>query len=331
MKPAIDVRIGALHLRNPILIASGIIGYGQEYEGLVDLESIGGIVTKTVTRHPRPGNPPPRVCETPSGMLNSIGIENPGLDGFLESKVPALKRLPCAAIVSVEGEDVREFCELVAGVDGSGAAHAIEVNISCPNVGPHGLRYSTDAGMAQEVMAAIRPLTRLPLIAKLTPNVTRIAEIAEACEDCGADAISLVNTFVGMAVDVRRRRPVLGTVTGGLSGPAIKPLAVAKLWEVVRAVDIPVIGMGGIGKPDDVIEFLLTGATAVQIGTALFADPGLPEAGVKRLREYLEGLGARSVTDIIGALETPPDMGPIRAGTRRAGSAPGQTSRVGAR
>jgi dihydroorotate dehydrogenase (NAD+) catalytic subunit len=327
VKPAIDVRIGDLQLRNPILVASGIIGYGQEYEALVDLKSIGGIVTKTVTRRPRAGNPPPRVCEAPAGMLNSIGIENPGLEGFLQSKVPVLKRLPCAAVVSVEGEDVREFCELVEGVDGSGAAHAIEVNISCPNVGPHGLRYSTDAGMAREVMSAIRPLTRLPLIAKLTPNVTRIAEIATACEECGADAVSLVNTFVGMAVDVRKRRPVLGTVTGGLSGPAIKPLALAKLWEVVRAVDVPVIGMGGIGKPDDVIEFLLTGATAVQIGTALFANPALPEESLERLREYLEEMGARSILDLIGALETPPQMGPIRAGSRRAPAPERETSR----
>jgi dihydroorotate dehydrogenase (NAD+) catalytic subunit len=323
MKPSLDVHVGALKLRNPILIASGIIGYGQEYERLVDLDSIGGIVTKTVTRRPRAGNPPPRVCETPAGMLNSIGIENPGLEGYLETKVPVLKKLPCAAIVSVEGEDVREFCELVEGVDRSGAAQAIEVNISCPNVGPHGLRYSTDAGMAREVMTAIRPLTRLPLIAKLTPNVTRIAEIAEACEECGADAVSLVNTYVGMAVDVRRRRPVLGTVTGGLSGPAIKPLALAKVWEVVRAVDVPVIGMGGIAKPDDVIEFLLTGASAVEIGTALFTDPGLPRASVERLREYLIDMGARSITEMIGALETPPGFGPIRAGLGRAGGTPG--------
>ena len=317
MKPAIDVRIGSLHLRNPILVASGIIGYGQEYERLVDLERIGGIVTKTVTRRPRTGNPPPRVCETPSGMLNSIGIENPGLEGFLETKVPILKQLPCAVVVSVEGENVEEFCELVSGVDASGCAHAIEVNISCPNVGPHGMRYSTDAGMAREVMTAIRPLTRLPLIAKLTPNVTRIAEIAQACEECGADAVSLVNTFVGMAVDTRHRRPILGTVTGGLSGPAIKPLALAKQWEVVRAVDIPVVGMGGIARPDDVIEFLLLGATAVQVGTVLFADPGLPERSIERIREYLAAMSARSIDELIGALETPPAMGPIRAGRSR--------------
>jgi dihydroorotate dehydrogenase (NAD+) catalytic subunit len=329
VKAAIDVRIGTLRLRNPILVASGIIGYGQEYERLVDLESIGGIVTKTVTRRPRAGNPPPRVCEAPAGMLNSIGIENPGLEGFLETKVPVLKGLPCAVIVSVEGEDVREFCELVEGVDGCGAAHAIEVNISCPNVGPHGLRYSTDAGMAREVMTAIRPLTRLPLIAKLTPNVTRIEEIAVACEQCGADAVSLVNTFVGMAVDVQKRRPVLGTVTGGLSGPAIKPLALAKLWEVVRAVDVPVIGMGGIGKPDDVIEFLLTGATAVQIGTALFVDPGLPQASVGRLQAYLRAMGARCIAELIGALETPSDLGPIRAGRARAGNGVCGGSRAG--
>ena len=323
MKPALDVRIGSLHLRNPILVASGIIGYGQEYESLVDLKAIGGIVTKTVTRRARIGNPPPRVAETPSGMLNSIGIENPGLEGFLEVKVPVLKRLPCAVVVSVEGENVEEFCELVAGVDGSGCAHAIEVNISCPNVGPHGLRYSTDAGMAREVMTAIRPLTGLPLIAKLTPNVTRIAEIARACEECGADAVSLVNTFVGMAVDIPRRRPVLGTVTGGLSGPAIKPLALAKQWEVVRAVDIPVIGMGGIARPEDVIEFLLAGATAVQVGTVLFADPGLPERSVARLREYLAAMPARSIDELIGALETPPSMGAIRAGRGRALRGPG--------
>lgn len=325
MKPSLEVRVGSLGLRNPVLVASGIIGYGKEYERLVDLSAIGGIVTKTVTRHARTGNPPPRVAETPSGMLNSIGIENPGLEGFLEAKVPILRELPCAVIVSVEGEDIKEFCDLVAGVSRSGAAHAIEVNISCPNVGPHGLRYSTDAGMAREVMSAIRPLTTLPLIAKLTPNVTRIAEIALACEECGADAVSLVNTFVGMAVDSSTRKPVLGTVVGGLSGPAIKPLALAKVWEVAQAVDIPVIGMGGITRPADAIEFMLVGATAVQVGTALFADPKLPEACVSRYVSYLREMGAESVTELIGALDVPAERGVIRAArnpganTRRGG------------
>jgi dihydroorotate dehydrogenase (NAD+) catalytic subunit len=217
-------------------------------------------------------------------------------------------------IVSVEGEDTREFCELVEGVSRSGVAHAIEVNISCPNVGPHGLKYSTDAGMAREVMNAIRPLTELPLIAKLTPNVTRIGEIAEACADCGADAVSLVNTFIGMAIDSRTRRPILGTVLGGLSGPAIKPLALAKTWEVAQAVDIPVIGMGGIARPADAIEFLLAGSTAVQVGTALFADPSLAEACVDGLADYLKRMGASSVDAVIGALEVPEGRGVIRAG-----------------
>jgi len=314
--PSLEVRIGSLELRNPVLVASGIIGYGAEYERLVDLSAIGGIVTKTVTRHPRAGNPPPRVVETPSGMLNSIGIENPGLEGFLETKVPILSALPCAVIVSVEGEDVREFCELVEGISASGVAHAIEVNISCPNVGPHGLKYSTDAGMAREVMSAIRPLTRLPLIAKLTPNVTRIGEIAEACESCGADAVSLVNTFIGMAVDSVTRKPILGTVLGGLSGPAIKPLALAKTWEVVQAVDIPVIGMGGITHARDAVEFILVGSTAVEVGTALFANPSLPEACVKELESHLRRSQLRSVADLIGALEVPPGRGVIRAGRR---------------
>ena len=321
MKPDLGVRIGSLELRNPILVASGIIGYGQDYERLVDLSAIGGIVTKTVTQRARVGNPPPRVVEVASGMLNSIGIENPGLEGFLEIKVPLLRTLPCAVIVSVEGEDTREFCELVEGVSGSGVAHAIEVNISCPNVGPHGLKYSTDAGMAREVMTAIRPLTDLPLIAKLTPNVTRIGEIADACADCGADAVSLVNTFIGMAIDSRTRRPILGTVLGGLSGPAIKPLALAKTWEVAQAVDIPVIGMGGIARPADAIEFLLAGSTAVQVGTALFADPSLAEACVDGLADYLKRMGASSVDAVIGALEVPEGRGVIRAGRaeRRAG------------
>jgi dihydroorotate dehydrogenase (NAD+) catalytic subunit len=314
VKRDVRVHIGSLELRNPVLVASGIIGYGREYERLVSLDAIGGIVTKTVTRHARAGNPPPRVCETPAGMLNSIGIENPGLEGFLEIKVPILRTLPCAVIVSVEGENVAEFCELVEGVDGCGAAHAIEVNISCPNVGPHGLRYSTDAGMAREVMGAIRPLTKLPLIAKLTPNVTRVGEIAEACESCGADAVSLVNTFVGMAVDARTRKPILGTVLGGLSGPAIKPLALAKVWEVVQAVDIPVVGMGGITRPVDAVEFLLLGARAVEVGTALFADPTLAEGCVREIDRYLETLGASSVDDVIGALEVPEGRGVIRAG-----------------
>lgn len=326
MKPSLEVQIGSLTLRNPILVASGIIGYGQDYERLVDLEAIGGIVTKTVTRRARAGNPPPRVVEVASGMLNSIGIENPGLEGFLEVKVPVLRQLPCAVIVSVEGEDTREFCELVEGVSRSGVAHAIEVNISCPNVGPHGLKYSTDAGMAREVMTAIRPLTDLPLIAKLTPNVTRIGEIAEACADCGADAVSLVNTFIGMAIDSRTRRPILGTVLGGLSGPAIKPLALAKTWEVAQAVDIPVVGMGGIARPADAIEFLLAGSTAVQVGTALFADPSLAEACVDGLADYLKQMGASSVDAVIGALEVPEGRGVIRAGRseRRTGQRGGR-------
>jgi dihydroorotate dehydrogenase (NAD+) catalytic subunit len=313
-KVDLSVSIGSLQLRNPILIASGIIGYGKEYERLVDLEAIGGIVTKTVTLRPRAGNPPPRVVETSAGMLNSIGIENPGLAGYLSEKVPILRELPCARIVSVEGEDVEEFQELVRGVDGSGAADAIEVNISCPNVGPHGLRYSTDAGMARDVMTAIRPLTRLPLIAKLTPNVTRIGEIAIACAEYGADAISVVNTFVGMAVDSRTRRPILGTVLGGLSGPAIKPLALAKAWECAQSVDIPVVGMGGIAKPADAIEFLLVGCTAVEVGTAMFADPGLPAACVDGLADYVRAAGADSVDSILGAMEVPAGRAPIRAG-----------------
>ena len=316
-KPDLRVFIGSLELRNPILVASGIIGFGKEYERLVDLEKIGGIVTKTVTLRPRAGNPPPRVVETSAGMLNSIGIENPGLAGYLALKVPILRELPCARIVSVEGENVEEFQELVRGVDGSGVADAIEVNISCPNVGPHGMRYSTDAGMAREVMAAIRPLTRLPLIAKLTPNVTHIAEIAEACESCGADAISVVNTFVGMAVDSRNRKPILGTVLGGLSGPAIKPLALAKAWEVAQAVDIPLVGMGGIASPADALEFLLVGCTAVEIGTAMFADPGLPEACVTGISDYVRALGERSIDAVLGAMEVPAGFGPIRAGKAR--------------
>ncbi len=316
-KPDLRVFIGSLELRNPILVASGIIGFGKEYERLVDLEKIGGIVTKTVTLRPRAGNPPPRVVETFAGMLNSIGIENPGLAGYLALKVPILRELPCARIVSVEGENVEEFQELVRGVDGSGVADAIEVNISCPNVGPHGMRYSTDAGMAREVMAAIRPLTRLPLIAKLTPNVTHIAEIAEACESCGADAISVVNTFVGMAVDSRNRKPILGTVLGGLSGPAIKPLALAKAWEVAQAVDIPLVGMGGIASPADALEFLLVGCTAVEIGTAMFADPGLPEACVTGISDYVRSLGERSIDAVLGAMEVPAGRGPIRAGKAR--------------
>jgi dihydroorotate dehydrogenase (NAD+) catalytic subunit len=333
MTPAVKVdqrvRIGSLELRNPVLVASGIIGFGKEYEKLVDLSKIGGIVTKTVTLHPRAGNPPPRVVETAAGMLNSIGIENPGLEGYHREKVPILRDLPCARIVSVEGEDVDQFCELVRGVDASGVADAIEVNISCPNVGPHGMRYSTDAGNARDVMSAIRPLTRLPLIAKLTPNVTRIAEIAEACEANGADAISVVNTFVGMAVDSRNRKPILGTVLGGLSGPAIKPLALAKAWECAQAVDIPVVGMGGIAKAADAIEFMLLGCTAIEVGTAMFADPGLPEACVAGIADYARGMGATSVEAVIGAMEVPAGRGTIRAGKAQREAARGSRAASG--
>jgi dihydroorotate dehydrogenase (NAD+) catalytic subunit len=300
-RPELSVRLGGLELRNPVLLASGTCGYGVELEGLLDFQTIGGMVTKTVTLRPREGNPPPRIAETPSGMLNSIGLENVGIEAFVRDKLPRAGVLDTRIVVSIGGEGIEDYAELARRLDPEPGVDALELNLSCPNVSG-GLDLSQSAGGCSAVVSAVRKVTAKPLLAKLTPNVTRVGEIARAAEEAGADAVSLVNTFVGMAIDIEQRVPRLRTVTGGLSGPAIHPLAVAKVYETARAVGIPVIGIGGITAAADVVEFLLAGASAVQVGTFTYLEPGGAARLVTGLADYLTRHGFRSPADLRGAL-----------------------------
>jgi dihydroorotate dehydrogenase (NAD+) catalytic subunit len=302
--PDLSVTLGRLTLRNPVLVASGTFGYAREMEGIVDFAKLGGIVPKTVTRAPRIGNRPPRTVETPAGMLNAIGLDNDGLDHFLEHHLPYLRDLPTAIVGNIAGKTEAEFFEMAAQVETSHGLAALELNLSCPNVAG-GTDFATDPEVTRRIVAGCRKVCSLPLIAKLTPNVTRIVPIAEAAAEAGADAVSLVNTFVGMAVDWRRRRPILGNVTGGLSGPAIKPLSLRLVWQVARAVKVPIIGIGGITTIDDAMEFLVAGASAVQVGTANFFRPTASTEIVDQLPGALEALGARSVREVTGILQAP--------------------------
>src|SRR6516165_3379891 len=257
----LSVTLGRLTLPNPVLVASGTFGYAREMAGSVDLARLGGIIPKTVTRRPRLGNPPPRTIETPSGMLNAIGLDNDGIDHFIEHHLPYLRTLPTAIVANIAGKNEAEFPEMARMLGNEAGLAALELNLSCPNVAG-GIDFAASPEVAHRVVGEVRKVCPLPIIAKLTPNVTDIALIARAAADAGADAVSLVNTFIGMAVDWRRRRPILGNVTGGLSGPAIKPLALRMVWQVARHVAVPVIGIGGIATIDDVMEFLVAGATA---------------------------------------------------------------------
>lgn len=302
----VAVRLGPLTLRNPILTASGTFGYGSEFADIIDLSQLGGIVTKSLTPEPRAGNPTPRVAETPSGMLNAIGLENCGLDAFLKIRLPALRRLPTAIIVNVVGRTDDEFIAVCEALDAAhqegGGVAAIELNMSCPNVSEGGLEFSSTAAAAERLVAACRRATSLPLIAKLSPNVTDIAEIARGAARGGADILSLINTLLGLAVNVTTRRPKIANVTGGLSGPAIRPVAVRMVYEVHRAVALPIIGIGGIADVDDVIEFFLVGASAVQVGTVTFSDPTRPVTLAEALPRRLAELGARSVAELVGGV-----------------------------
>ena len=298
----LSVTLGRLSLKNPILVASGTFGYAKEMEGIVELGRLGGIIPKTVTRKPRAGNKPPRTVETPSGLLNSIGLDNDGVDHFLDHHIPYLRTLPTSVIGNIAGETEDDFVEMAARLDADTGLAAVELNLSCPNVAG-GLDFATNPESTRRIVQRVRAACPLPIVAKLTPNVTDAAPIAQAAADGGADAVSLINTFVGMAIDWKRRRPILGNVTGGLSGPAIKPLALGIVWRVVRKVKIPVIGIGGIGTLDDVMEFLLAGAGAVQIGTANFYDPTATMRILDGLPGAIESLGARSVAEIVGTLQ----------------------------
>jgi len=301
----LSVNLGPLTLANPILTASGTFGYGEEYASFFDLNRLGGLVTKAVSLTPRVGNPAPRIAETSGGMLNSIGLANVGVKRFISEKLPFLKQLTCAVIVNVAGKTVDDFAQVIATIEAAGGVDGYELNVSCPNVKEGGMAFSADPDITAAVTRLARKETNRCLIVKLSPNVTSISDIAIAAESAGADALSVINTLVGMAVDVRTRRPKLATITGGLSGPAIKPIAIAKVFEVVRAVKIPVIGIGGIMNLDDVLEFLITGATAVQIGTANFIEPDIAARLVHELNQYLNLHQISDVNELIGSIQVP--------------------------
>lgn len=303
MKPDLRVSLGPLTLRNPVMTASGTFGYAQEFEDLVAFERLGAVVTKTVTLEPREGNPPPRIAETPCGMLNSIGLANVGVEAFIREKLPFLSGLETAVVVNVAGKTPEEFVQVVERLEPEAGFDAFELNFSCPNVKEGGLAFSSDPEVTLRVTQAVRRLTKRCLIVKLTPNVTDIATVAQAAEDGGADAISAINTLVGMAVDVRTHKPKLATVTGGLSGPAIRPVGVARVWQIAQRVSVPIVGIGGIASAEDALEYLIAGATAVQVGTATFVDPTTAQRVVEGLQAYCTENSVERITDLIGSLE----------------------------
>ena len=302
-RPNLSVRIGKLVMRNPVTTGSGTFGFGSEVAGLVDLNRVGAVCVKATTTHERVGNPPQRIVETPSGMLNAIGLQNGGVENYLAEKAPFLRNFDCPIIVNVPGENPDDFADVTRRISEAGAADAIELNISCPNVS-HGLDYATDPRLTAEVVAACRRVTDLTLIAKLSPNVTDIRPVARAAEQAGADAVSLINTLVGTSIDARTRRFRLANITGGLSGPAIKPIALNLVYRVAQTVHVPIIGMGGIMNATDAVEFLLAGATAVAVGTVSFVNPLAVHEVAEGIEAYLVENGFADVSEIIGAVHT---------------------------
>lgn len=297
------INIGKLHLKNPVMTASGTFGYGKEYSDFIDLSRIGGIFVKGTTIRERQGNDYPRMAETPSGMLNAVGLQNKGVDYFVSNIYPDIKDFDTNVIVNVSGSTIEDYVECTEKLIGLDKIPAIEVNISCPNVKEGGMAFGTCPDSAAEVTREIRKVWDRTLIVKLSPNVTDITEIAKAVEAEGADAVSLINTLLGMAINIDRRRPVLSTVTGGLSGPCVKPVALRMVWQTYNAVKIPVIGMGGISCWQDAIEFILAGSSAIQIGTHNFVDPTISVKVVEGIKEYLDKYNYNSVNELIGALE----------------------------
>ena len=304
------VEFGPLRLANPVLVASGTFGYASELAGLVDVARLGGIVTKTVTVKPRPGNPPPRIVETPAGMLNAIGLQNVGIDRFVTEKLPYLAGLDPVVLVSIMGYTTGEFVALAERLDGLPGVDGLELNLSCPNVaysaGGGARMFAHDPELTAEAVRAVRAVTSLPVIAKLGPDVADIAAIGRAAEDAGADALAVMNTIPGMVIDIERRRPVLANVTGGLSGPAIRPLAVRLTYQLASAVDIPVVGIGGIIDHRDALQFLLAGASAVQVGTATFTNPRAALEVLDGLDGYFRDTGVERIADLIGAAQPRP-------------------------
>ncbi len=297
--------LGKLVLKNPVMTASGTFGYGVEYNQYYDISRLGAVVVKGIRMEPSPGNPTPRVAEVTGGMLNAIGLQGPGVENFLHDGhyMPFLRRTGAAVIVNIWGKTLAEYGEVAARLDAeSNGIAALEINISCPNVKAGGVAFGTDLKLAAEVVSLVRRSTELPLITKLSPNVSRIGDFAKAVVDAGSDMVSLINTITGMAIDIETRRPKIANRTGGFSGPAVKPVAVRMVYEVAQAVDVPVIGMGGIMNGDDAVEFLLAGASAVAVGTANFVDPFAPLHVIDGINAYLERQGCASVREIIGAL-----------------------------
>jgi dihydroorotate dehydrogenase (NAD+) catalytic subunit len=299
----VSLDLGSLHLKNRVLAASGTFGYGDECLDLVDPSLLGGVITKSLSLKPREGNPPPRIAETTSGMLNSIGLANIGVVRFIEEKLPFLQTLDTAVIANIAASTVDEYCAVLERLEAKEGIDAYEINISCPNVNEGGLSFGTSRDATKDITSRLRALTKKPLIIKLTPNVTHISEFARAAEGAGADALTVINTLVGMAVDIKTRKPKLSTVTGGLSGPAIKPIALAKVYEVAQAVKIPIFGVGGIMTAEDAIEFLLVGASAVQIGTANYIDPSVGVKIAQGIVEYCEENRIEDVGSLVGAMK----------------------------
>ena len=312
--PDLSVLAGRLALKNPVLVASGTGGYGAELTPLLDLARIGGVVTKTIFQEARPGNPPQRIAETAAGMLNSIGLEGVGIDRFLAEKLPKLARADTRVVVSIGGYGPQDFARLAERLDAEPRCDALELNISCPNVKEGGLDMSTHPRLAAEVVRAVRLRTRKPVWAKLTPNVTSISDVGKACLDEGADGLSAVNTLLGMKIDVHRRRPVLRRGVGGLSGPAIRPVALVKCWELIQVLRCDVIGIGGIATPEDALEFLIAGCKAVQVGTAVYADPDCPARIADGIGRFLAEHDLPGIGDLIGSIQVDREwlLGPQR-------------------
>jgi dihydroorotate dehydrogenase (NAD+) catalytic subunit len=308
-----QVSIGKLVLNNPVLVASGTFGYGDDCSDLTDVNKLGGIVTKSLSLKPRDGNPPTRIVETASGMLNSIGLANIGVKKFIEEKLPVLRKFSTRIIANIAASSIEEYCTVLSMLEEQEGIHGYEINVSCPNVKEGGLNFGTNCAMTAEITRRLRLLTSKCLIVKLTPNVTHISEFARVVAGEGADAVSVINTLIGMAVDVRNRKPKLSTVTGGLSGPAIKPIALAKVYEVAQAVKIPIIGIGGITSAEDALEFLLVGATAIQVGTANFIDPNTGVTIVQGLKKYCEEHHITKISDLTGALQASKELSVINS------------------
>ncbi len=300
----LSVQIGKLRMQNPVTVASGTFGYGAEYARLMDVNQLGAVTVKGIRLHPVPGNPTPRTAETASGMLNAIGLQGPGVDGFIQKYWPFLKELKVPTIINIWGTTVEEYAEVARRFDALGGVGALELNVSCPNIKEGGAQFGTDCTLLAQVVAACRRVTTLPLITKMSPNVPNIAPLARAAEDAGSDALAVTNSFPAMAIDIHTRRPKLANITGGLTGPAIKPIAIKLVWEAAKAVKIPIIGMGGIQNADDAVEFLMAGAAAVAVGTANFYEPQTALQVIAGLREFMAQKKISDVREITGSVLT---------------------------